>query len=112
MEKIVKKISDVVEEKVEIEGSKNAFIRWLIRGPNFALRYFRIKKGGNSPRHHHPYEHEIYVLSGKGKVYIDGEETDFEKDFFIYVPPDKDHQIINIGESDLEFLCIIPTHNK
>lgn len=112
MEKIVKKFDEVEEEVVKMEGSRDAFIRWLIRGPNFALRYFRIKKDGHSPKHNHPYEHEIYVLSGKGKVYIDGEETNFEKDFFIYVPPNKVHQIINIGEKDLEFLCIIPTEKK
>lgn len=108
MDKIVKKFNEVEEEKVEMEGSKDAYIRWLIRGPNFALRYFRIKKGGYSPKHNHPYEHEVFVLNGKGRVVIDGVEEDFEKNYFIYVPSDKQHQFKNIGEDDLEFLCIIP----
>ncbi|MGQ9844898.1 MAG: cupin domain-containing protein [Caldisericia bacterium] len=108
MDGIVKKFNEVEEEKVEMEGSKDAYIRWLIRGPNFALRYFRIKKGGYSPKHNHPYEHEVFVLNGKGRVVIDGVENDFEKNYFIYVPSDKQHQFKNIGEDDLEFLCIIP----
>lgn len=108
MEKIVKKFFEVPEEKVEMEGAKNAFIRWLIKGPNFHLRYFRIESGGNSPRHSHNYEHEIFFLKGTGKVYIDGEEFKVEENFFVFVPPNKEHQIINIGDNDLEFLCIIP----
>jgi len=111
MEEVVKRFDEVLEEKVEMEGSKDAFIRWLIKGPNFALRYFRIKKGGYSPRHSHPYEHEVFVLNGKGRVFIDGNEKNFEKNYFIYVPPDKEHQFLNIGEEDLEFLCIIPNKN-
>lgn len=108
MEKIVKKFFEVPEEKVEIEGVKNAFIRWLIKGPNFHLRYFRIEKGGYSPKHSHNYEHEIFFLKGKGKVYINGEEFIVEENFFVFVPPNKEHQIINTQEGDLEFLCIIP----
>lgn len=108
MNGMVKKFDEVEEEKVEMEGSKDAYVRWLIRGPNFALRYFRIKKGGYSPKHNHPYEHEVFVLNGNGKLFIDGVEKDFEKNYFIYVPSDKEHQFTNIGDEDLEFLCIIP----
>jgi quercetin dioxygenase-like cupin family protein len=108
MEKIVKNFIEVLEEPVEMEGAKNAFIRWLIKGPNFHLRYFRIEKGGNSPRHSHNYEHEIFVLKGDGKIFIDGEDYYISSNFFIYVPPNKEHQIINNGETDLEFLCVIP----
>ncbi len=108
MEKIVKNFIEALEEPVEMEGAKNAFIRWLIKGPNFHLRYFRIAKGGNSPRHSHNYEHEIFVLKGDGKIFIDGEDYLISNNFFVYVPPNKEHQIINIGETDLEFLCVIP----
>jgi quercetin dioxygenase-like cupin family protein len=108
MEKFVKNFIEVLEEPVEMEGAKNAFIRWLIKGPNFHLRYFRIEKGGNSPRDSHNYEHEIFVLKGDGKIFIDGEDYLISNNFFVYVPPNKEHQIINIGETDLEFLCIIP----
>ena len=108
MEKIIKKFFEVPEEKVEMEGAKNAFIRWLIKGPNFHLRYFRIEKGGNSPKHSHNYEHEIFFLKGNGKVYIDGEEFIVEENSFVFIPPNKEHQIINTQEGDLEFLCIIP----
>lgn len=108
MEKIVKHFNEVPEEIVEMQGAKSAFIRWLIKGPNFHLRYFRIENGGNSPRHSHNYEHEIFFLKGNGKVFIDGEEFCVHENYFIYIPPNKEHQIINDGESDIEFLCIIP----
>ena len=108
MEEIIKKFDEVEEEVMKMEGSKDVFIRWLIRGPNFALRYFRVKKGGYTPKHSHPYEHEVFILNGKGRVFIDNTNKDFEKNYFLYIPPDKEHQFINTGENDLEFLCIIP----
>lgn len=108
MEGIVKKFEDVEEEVVKMEGAKDAFIKWLIKGPNFHLRYFRIKVNGNSPKHSHNYEHEIFVLNGNGKVFIDEKVYNISKDFSIYIPPNSLHQIVNDGAVDLEFLCIIP----
>ncbi len=109
---IVKNYREVEELPVEVQGSKNAFIRWLIKGPNFILRYFRIKKGGNSPLHSHPYEHEVFVLNGKGRIKLNEKEYEFEKDYIILVPENILHQFVNIGDDDLEFLCIIPNLEK
>ncbi|HQN49056.1 MAG TPA: cupin domain-containing protein, partial [Caldisericia bacterium] len=63
---------------------------------------------GYTPKHSHPYEHEVFILNGKGRVFTDNTNKNFEKNYFLYVPPDKEHQFINTGENDLEFLCIIP----
>jgi quercetin dioxygenase-like cupin family protein len=61
-----------------MDGAKNVYIRWLVSekdgAPNFYLRMFRVEKGGYTPYHSHPYEHEVYVLSGSGIVKIDSKE--------------------------------------
>jgi len=67
-----------------------------------------LKNGGYTPKHSHLYEHEVFILNGKGRVFTDNTNKDIEKNYFLYVPPDKEHQFINTGENDLEFLCIIP----
>ncbi len=106
------KSTELPEEKVEMEGAKDATIQWLIAkehgAPNFAMRRFRVKPGGYTPYHTHDYEHEVYVLDGKGVAIIEGEEYPLEKDSFILVPPNLRHQFRNTGDSDLIFLCVIP----
>lgn len=103
-------IRDVLLEKVE--NAKGASIQWLIKkedgAPNFALRRIVLKKGGCSPHHSHNYEHEIYVLSGEGKAFIEEKEYPLEKGSFILIKPNLKHQIKNTGKEDFVFLCIIP----
>ncbi|RKY97352.1 MAG: hypothetical protein DRQ10_08670 [Candidatus Hydrothermota bacterium] len=106
------KASDVKIEKVEMEGAKDAYIQWLIAeehgAPNFAMRRFTVKPEGFTPYHKHPYEHEIYVLDGEGVVRIEGKDYRIEKDSFVLIPPNLMHQLVNTGDKDLIFLCLIP----
>lgn len=99
-------------EPVNMEGAKDANIRWLIAeedgAPNFAMRLFELKAGGYSPLHSHPYEHEVYALEGEGTLVFEGKEYQFKKEYCIFVPPDKEHQFKNTGKSTLKFLCCIP----
>ncbi|RKY94098.1 MAG: cupin [Candidatus Hydrothermota bacterium] len=109
---IVKPYRDVPAEAVSDSGAKATFIRWLISkkegAPNFAMRLFEVEPGGYTPFHEHPWEHEVFVLEGKGKLVLEKEEIPFEKEYFIFVPPDEKHQFKNTGDSILRFLCIIP----
>ena len=60
------------------------------------------------PRHTHDWEHEIYVLEGKGKVYIKDQWYEIAKDTAVFVPPNADHQIKNSSDEPLAFLCLVP----
>ncbi|MEJ5165551.1 MAG: cupin domain-containing protein [Thermoanaerobaculia bacterium] len=101
---------DVPLEKVE--NAEGASIQWLIKkedgAPNFALRRIILKEGGCSPHHSHNYEHEIYVLSGKGKAFIEEKEYPLEEGSFILIKPNLKHQIKNTGNREFVFLCIVP----
>lgn len=103
---------DIDVEEVKIEGAQGVVIRWLISqsdgAPNFAMRLFEFDPGGNTPLHTHPYEHEVYVLEGTGCFFCEGKEYKFEKDYCIFVPPNKLHQFKNTGKIPLKMLCIIP----
>ena len=54
-------------------GATGCQVRWLVGpgdgAPNFAMREFEVAPGGHTPRHSHPYEHEVFVLQGSGVVY-------------------------------------------
>ncbi len=34
--------------------------------PNFAMRVFDVQPGSATPYHAHPWEHEVYIISGTG----------------------------------------------
>jgi len=98
------------------EGSKNLYVRWLISkdmgAENFAMRLFEMKTGGNSPRHSHPWEHEVFVLEGEGIVYGGGQERKFRLGDVIYIPSNEEHQLKNTGKKTVKFLCLIPYEKK
>ena len=97
---------------VHMEGASGCQVRWLLgpeQGtPNFAMRQFEVAPGGYTPRHSHPYEHEVFVLEGEGVV-IEGEtEHPLRPGDVIYVVPDEVHQFRNTGAAPLKFLCLVP----
>lgn len=100
--------SEVEEKEVIMEGVKDTFIRWLIIGPNFAMRLFRIKPNGYTPFHSHDWEHEVFIIKGKVKIKCEGKEKIAEDGYFAYIPPNTKHQFLNIGNEEVLLLCIIP----
>ena len=77
-------------------------------------RIVRQKKGDNQyiEKHSHAYYfHYMYVLSGKGKVIIDGHEVYVEKYDMILAPPGIEHEIYGVKELiclDIKFSCGVP----
>ena len=108
----VRHIAHVKPEKMGMEGAKDVELQWLIDksvgAENFAMRRFVIKPGGHTPLHSHPWEHENYVLEGKGVVRIGDKEYELKKDMFVFIPPDVVHQFRNSGDKDFVLLCLIP----
>jgi quercetin dioxygenase-like cupin family protein len=83
-------------EAKDVEGeSKNLKVRWLITkeigAKNFAMRLFEIDIGGYTPFHSHSWEHEIFIIEGKGIVLDEKEEKSFKAGDIIFIPPDQKH---------------------
>jgi quercetin dioxygenase-like cupin family protein len=76
--------------------------------PNFCMRLFEVAKGGYTPRHSHAWEHEIFVHSGEGEVYSNGDWHPISRGHTVFIPGDEEHQIKNRGDGDLVFVCLIP----
>jgi quercetin dioxygenase-like cupin family protein len=87
-------------------------IRWLIGkpegAPNFAMRVIEFDPGAVFDVHHHPYEHEIFVLEGEGVAHGPEGEVEMRPGVAIYVPPGEPHGYRNTGEGTLRFICVIP----
>lgn len=107
---IKKKVSEVPVEKVELEGAKGVSVQWVFSPkdgvPNFAFRIFHIKAGGTTPRHIHNWEHEVLILEGKGRVFVEGDYIPFEKGDAIFIPGGEEHQFL--ADTDGKFICLIP----
>lgn len=74
----------------------------------FTMDVFEIEPGGHSAYHEHPWEHQIFVLSGEGSLVGSEGPVPFKPGDVIFIPPDEPHQIVNDGEALVEFVCLIP----
>jgi quercetin dioxygenase-like cupin family protein len=111
MEKVVNQ-AQVAAEPVDWDGGTDAKIQWLIGesdgAQNFFMRRIVIEPGGYSPKHSHNYEHESYVVSGKGQVLVDQKWISFDKDSVIFIPELIEHQFVNVGTDQLILISVIP----
>jgi quercetin dioxygenase-like cupin family protein len=107
---IARHYTDVEPEKAtEAEGvSFRVVIGEKEKAPNFVMRVFDVEPGASSPRHTHDWEHEVFILSGTGRVYGGGKEVSLSPGFTVYVPPMEEHQFTNTGDEVLQFVCLIP----
>lgn len=80
--------------------------------PNVAMRRFTIGAGGHTPYHAHPWEHEVYVLTGHGEIRFSGGRRRLESEDFAFVPPMEEHQFANVWADPFEFLCVVPLEGE
>ena len=87
-------------------------VRWLVseldHAPNFALRLYELAPGAKTRDHTHYWEHEVFVLSGKGAVIgLEGEVPLCEGDV-VSVRPAEQHQFVNRGKQSFRYLMVVP----
>lgn len=109
---LVKDYRDIRQDDVDAEGAAGVKIRSLIKkddgAPNVAMREFELEPGGHTPFHAHGWEHEVYVLAGRGVVAGEGGEFPLEAGTVVLVPPNEKHNFQNTGSEVLRFLCVVP----
>ena len=108
----VRHYEQVASQPVDMPGASGCRVRWLIGAadgaPNFAMRQFEVAVGGHTPRHSHPYEHEVFVLDGVGVVTGGDVECPIAAGDVIFMPADEVHQFRNAGDQPFRFLCLVP----
>ncbi len=109
---LMRRASDVDAQPMTMEGVKDVSMRLMVGradgAPNFSMRHFTVEPGGHTPRHQHDYEHEVYLLQGNAQVEHDGEMHDVKAGDVLYIQPNVVHQFVNVGDTPLEFLCLVP----
>lgn len=102
----------VPQNPVDMPGAQGCAIRWLVGpdqgAPHFAMRQFEVSVGGHTPQHTHPYEHEVFVLEGRGVALAGDAEHSLQGGDVVYVAPNEVHQFRNTGDTPFKFLCLVP----
>jgi len=102
------------EQQKEIVAGDNCILRELLNplvGDNVVCRYsvaWAKVPIGETTWKHALKTTEVYVITqGKGKMYIGDEVEEVGKYDTIYIPPSAVQYIENIGDEELEFICMV-----
>jgi quercetin dioxygenase-like cupin family protein len=76
--------------------------------PTFVMRLFEIEPGGATPHHAHPWEHEMFVVSGRGAFKSGDRQTPLKEGDAIMALPGEPHAVINSGDEMLRVICVVP----
>ena len=109
-------VEDVTEfdlDKLD-KGSHQLKVKYLLHAGVGALRIefrlFTIGVGGYSPLEKHGHEHEIYMLRGKALFKGGDKEVVCGPGDIVFIPSNEVHQIKNVGDEPVQFLCTKETH--
>ena len=110
----IKKYTDVEAtyfDKPDIKGVAARVVIGKHDGANnFYMRIFAISPGGNTPKHVHAWEHEMFVHTGEGEIYGHGQWHPVKSGNVVFIPGNEEHQIRNPGQESLLIVCLVPSH--
>ncbi len=105
---LIKNFSD----QKELVAGDNCILRELLSGINddvecqYSIAHARVSVGETTYKHALKTTEVYYIISGKGKMYINDESAEVGSKYTIYIPPNAIQCIENIGDEELEFICI------
>lgn len=73
----------------------------------YSIAHARIAAGGASLPHRLTSSETYYILSGQGRIFMDGQPADLRPHSIAVVPADVLQHVENTGNEDLVFLCIV-----
>lgn len=97
----------------KIEGAEARLLKVLLSPAmneglsEIAVGYSIVPPGSTSDRIGHVEGELFYVISGEGKMYVDGETKDIYPTATVWAPPHKVHQIINDSDQELKILWVL-----
>ena len=73
----------------------------------YSLAHAKVPVGQKTKPHRLRTSEIYYILSGDGLMHIDGESLEVGPECAVYIPPNAIQYIENLGNCELEFLCIV-----
>ena len=97
-----------VAADTEIPGVALRIVISAEEAPRFSMRVFEVAAGASTPFHTHDWEHEVFVLSGRGEVRGADGQRQLSANDAVFVPPGEEHCFTNTGDEVFRFVCCIP----
>ena len=97
-------VSDAVQIRAMITAQDGA--------PTFAMSVFDVTPGSATPYHTHAWEHEVYIISGSGRVRAAGNETTFKTGDSVYIAPNEQHCFMADPDVAVQMICCIPSKDQ
>lgn len=105
-------VDQIPATDVQVEGAVGVRMRIAVGeaqgAPNFVMRVFDVAPGGHSPHHRHGFEHEVFVLAGRGTLVEEGREQPLGPGDVAFVAPEVIHQFRASANEGLRFICVVP----
>ncbi|MFC2034625.1 cupin domain-containing protein [Chloroflexota bacterium] len=105
------KVSNYLDTK-SVEELLGVVKREVISGkdgaPRFCMLVFEVESGSSTIPHTHWWEHEVFVLSGRGLVVGEQGEIQIASDSVIFIAPDEYHYFVNNGDETLRYILLNP----
>lgn len=97
-----------VSDLAEVEKGTATAGRQFVLGPACAsaTQFVGLIPPGQAPDHYHEYDEVIYVLDGRGRLFIDGEEAELRPGSCIHLPRGLVHCLANEGETEMRVLGV------
>jgi mannose-6-phosphate isomerase-like protein (cupin superfamily) len=73
----------------------------------YSIAHCTINPGNSSKPHTMKTSEVYYILEGKGIMHLGKEQKQITKDETIFIPPNSEQYLENVGETDLIALCIV-----
>jgi quercetin dioxygenase-like cupin family protein len=111
---LIKSYKDVSPSSYQ-GGPEGVQIREMITSrdgaPTFSMRVFDVQPSASTPYHTHPWEHEVYIISGTGRVRTEGKETPFKPGDSIYIAPNEQHCFL-ADPGPVQMICCVPSKDQ
>jgi quercetin dioxygenase-like cupin family protein len=95
---------DALSETTARPGVK----RRSFSGDHATLAFTTLDPGHDRSPHAHPHEQIVYIIQGRARFFVDGEETVLGPGGMLVVPPGVEHWAENLGDEavlDLSFFA-------
>lgn len=77
-----------------------------LRGKHFVQGYSMVYPGGGIPEHDHEPEETYFIVSGKGKITVDGEARDVKAGDLVLVPSGQKHSLHNDSDENMDVMYV------
>ncbi|MBU0516453.1 MAG: cupin domain-containing protein [Proteobacteria bacterium] len=107
---IHRRLEQVSAEVLDIPGTTGSELAWLTdktAPARFYMRRVIIAPGGVVKSHDHPWEHEMYYLSGQGEVQGPAGMVSVSPGDYVEIKAGERHETRNTGPEDLVFICCV-----